>query len=100
LCETLIPQITVFGPYGRIIQSGRHGMGQIDLSVVALEEISHRALENTGFSTRKPRSMLPAANAESTGLDTDHLHLFVVPKSVEQAHRVTSAAHTGNEAIR
>src|SRR5215467_9776707 len=100
LCETLIPQITVFGPYGRIIQSGRHGMSQIDLSVVVLEEISHRALENTGFSTRKTSSMLPAGNAESTGLDAYHLYFVVVPKGVKQAHRVASASDTGYKAVR
>ena len=48
----------------------------------------------------KPCRVLLGLDAQSTGLDTDHLHRGVAKERIEQSDRIRATADTGYDFIR
>src|ERR1700693_1280976 len=75
-------------------------MGQINLSIVTLEQIGHGALQDARLSSGKTRGVLSARDPQAAGFDTDHFHLLVSNKCVEESYGIAAPTDAGNEAIR
>lgn len=87
-------------PDRRVIESCGNGMCELDLAVVVCEQPGFRALQDTEFATLETRSVSLRNDSIAARLDTDHAHMLVTEKRMEQTDRIRSAAHTCNQKIR
>ena len=98
---TLIGKPGVFGADGGVIEAGGNGMGGGDLAVIVLQHIGVSALEDAGSRAGETlvggqaRGVFAKTLAAAAGLDTNHFHVRVIEKFVEQADGVRAATDAG-----
>ena len=89
----------MFGSDGRIIESGTDGMGQFDLSVLILQNVSLTPLEHAEFSAFKTSGMLAPGDAASTGFHTHQADGLVFQEIEEETNRIGASPDTGDHFI-
>ena len=94
-----ITKEAVFWTDRRIIESGRNGMSQLDLSILVGQKPCLCSLQNAEFPPLEPCRMLAADDSFAACLDTGHAHSFVLEKGIEEADRIASSSDTGNKEI-
>src|SRR6476660_6037681 len=75
-------------------------MRQINLSVGILKKIGHGPLQHTWRSSGKSRRMFSARDSQTARFNTDHLHLLIPDKRMEESDGIAATADAGNETIR
>ena len=86
-----------------IVQPGRNGVGQGNLSVLVLQDIAAGSVQDTQpahLRIGEPGGMLLAFDAAAPGLHAEQTNPRIHHKRVENADRVAAAAHTGHNNVR
>src|SRR6185437_703663 len=71
-----------------------------DLSGVVLQHIGIGSLQHARRSAVKPRGMLAQFRTAPSGFHTDELHIGIGEEVIKDAHRVGTAAYTGDNGVR
>src|SRR5215470_14500925 len=71
-----------------------------DLAGFVLQNVGESSLQNAGSASTKAGGVIAEPLASSSSFDSDQLDLLVFDEVVEDANRVRSAAHTGNDRFR
>src|ERR1019366_137961 len=93
--------MTVLRTDRRVIEPGRDGMREHDLSIVVLQHeraCSLQYAERTALL--ETRRVLTRPDAFAPSLDANHAHILVVQESVKQSNSVAAAADTSHQFVR
>ncbi|MNP55329.1 hypothetical protein D3C76_1499660 [compost metagenome] len=77
----------------RIIKSGRDGMRWLNLSILILQQVTHRSLEYTMRTFGHRRSVILGFDPFACGFNTNKLHILITDKWIEHTDRITSSTH-------
>src|SRR3989339_1848317 len=82
-----------------IIQPGGNRMDRQCLAIVILQYITCTPMQNTNLAAGKRGCVLTNASADTSSFHPNHIYLFIFNKRMEQTHRITTTANTGNKII-
>src|SRR4051794_21932991 len=83
----------------RIVESGGNRMRFDHLSVVVLNHVRPRAVENAFAPGGQRGGVLAVFDAETAGLDAKKLDIFIVHEGMKNTDRVRATANTGDDCI-
>src|SRR6476620_9222154 len=74
----------------RIVQASRHRMRRHNLSIVVLQDVRERSVKHARSSAGKSRRMIAESGTSTTGLNADHLYLFIRDEVEEESNGIAS----------
>ena len=95
----LLGKVGVHGADARIVQSGRDGIGLFYLSVLVLDDVGARAVDDAHLAEGDGGGCHSRFNAFSSGFGEDDLHVRVVDVVIDGAGCIASSAYAGDEVV-
>ena len=95
-----LAQVTVLRADTRVIKTGTDGMGFLHLTVLVLQEKTHRPVQHTNPTFRNGGCVATGGHAVTCGFHTDQPHIRAFNEGMEQTHRIRSSADAGHQHIR
>ena len=83
----------------RVIETGRNGVSQLDLSICIGEQPGLRALQDAELAAGESCRVATGLDAFTPCFHTDFTHFFVSEKRVEQTDRVAATTDAGDEHV-
>src|ERR1700722_14547337 len=90
----------MLGAHSRVIQTGGHGVSQLNLSIVVRQQPGLCPLKYPQLPSLKPRRMLAGTNSPAAGFDANHSNSSVVQERIEKSNRIAAASDTCHQQIR
>lgn len=84
---------------GGVIQTSRHGVCVLDLTVLVLKHICLHTVQNTLGSSRQCRRVARSVDTITTSLNTQKLDGWVVGEGVEHAHSIAATTNACNNGV-
>ena len=92
--------VSVLGADSSVVESSGHGVCEVDLAVVILQDPGLGALKDTELTTFKSCGMMPTFNFAATGFNASEFHIKILEEGEKDADRIRTTTDTSSDFVR